>query len=407
MHRLKTASLGRCVVLLAAMLVLAPIRLAAVHFRPAAERAVLAGKTVADRQFLNDQVAQGEIPGAIVLIQRHGKPVYFKIFGKRESTPESPMTPDTIFPLHSMTKTITSVAAMMLVDHGKIARRSRQQIHSVLCRHEGRRRKKDKAGKTGAHLVPPRRPSPSRTCCCIPPASPMAFMANWSKAACDGIYLGDFTMPIRRADREVAAGRTAAHAVGLRTFHRCARPRHRGRLGAVAVSVREEPVFDPLGMTTTKFFLTDPGERARYAQPLRKDRDDERNSLDVTRWESGGGGLVTTIADFARYGQMLLNGGELDGKTYLSPHDFRGDDDGPYRPGLRRRAQLFRLPGRRLWFRLRFRHPHRSWQCGAAAAGFARRDQKGRRDRRLSRGRSAPRTCFSSSCKTRRRRAST
>src|SRR5258705_4914286 len=75
-------------------------------------------------------------------------------------------------------------------------------------------------------------------------------------------------------------------------------------------------------MITTKFFLTDPAERARYAQPLAKDRHVERNSLDVTRWESGGGGMVSTISDFARYGQMLLNGGTLDRKTYLSPASF-------------------------------------------------------------------------------------
>ena len=81
-------------------------------------------------------------------------------------------------------------------------------------------------------------------------------------------------------------------------------------------------LLDPLGMTTTKFFLTDPAERARYAQPLRKDRHVERSSLDVTRWESGGGGMVSTIADFARYGQMLLNGGTLDGKTILSPKAY-------------------------------------------------------------------------------------
>jgi len=84
----------------------------------------------------------------------------------------------------------------------------------------------------------------------------------------------------------------------------------------------KQNLLDPLGMTTTKFFLTDPAERARYAYPLPRDRHVERNSLNVTRWESGGGGMVSTIADFARYGQMLLNGGKLDGKTYLSPATF-------------------------------------------------------------------------------------
>ena len=149
-------------------------------------------------------------------------------------------------------------------------------------------------------------------------------------------------------------------------------------------------LFDPLGMTTTKFFLTDPAERARYAMPLRKDRHAERNSLDVTRWESGGGGLVTTIADFARYGQMLLNGGTLDGKTYLSPNMFAAMTTDHIGPGSGVERNYFYYPGRRFWVRLWLRRPHRSRQCGAAAAGLARRDQMGRRDRRLSRGRPRP-----------------
>ena len=91
--------------------------------------------------FLNDQVAQGEIPGAIVLIQRHGKPVYFKWFGKRDVDAGIDMTPDAIFPLHSLTKTVTSFAAMMLVDRGKIKLDDPvSQVHSLFRRHEGRRR---------------------------------------------------------------------------------------------------------------------------------------------------------------------------------------------------------------------------------------------------------------------------
>jgi len=98
-------------------------------------------------------------------------------------------------------------------------------------------------------------------------------------------------------------------------------------------------------MTTTKFFLTDPAERARYAQPLRKDRHVERNSLDLTRWESGGGGLVSTIADFARYGQMLLNGGWLDGKTYLSPATFKAMTTDHIGPGAGVARNFFYYPG--------------------------------------------------------------
>ena len=63
----------------------------------------------------------GKIPGAILLIQQHGKPVYFESFGLRDPETRQPMTPDTIFQIYSMSKAVTSVAAMMLVDDGKLS----------------------------------------------------------------------------------------------------------------------------------------------------------------------------------------------------------------------------------------------------------------------------------------------
>jgi len=107
----------------------------------------------------------------------------------------------------------------------------------------------------------------------------------------------------------------------------------------------KKELLDPLGMTTTKFFLTDPAERTRYAQPLARDRHVERNSLDLTRWESGGGGMVSTIADFTRYGQMLLNGGTLDGKTYLSPAAYAAMTTDHIGPGSGVARNYFYYPG--------------------------------------------------------------
>jgi CubicO group peptidase (beta-lactamase class C family) len=98
-------------------------------------------------------------------------------------------------------------------------------------------------------------------------------------------------------------------------------------------------------MSATKFFLTDPGERARFATPLPRDRHVERNSLDVTRWESGGGGMVSTIADFTRYGQMLLNGGSLDGKTYLKPATFAAMASDHIGPGTGIARNIYYYPG--------------------------------------------------------------
>src|SRR5271155_48998 len=70
--------------------------------------------------YVKNEIAGGKIPGAIVLIQQHGKPVYFEKFGVRDVATGLPMTDDTIFRLYSMSKPVTSVAAMMLVDDGKL-----------------------------------------------------------------------------------------------------------------------------------------------------------------------------------------------------------------------------------------------------------------------------------------------
>ena len=166
------------------------------------------------------------------------------------------------------------------------------------------------------------------------------------KAAYDGIYLGDFDnaefaeriakVPLAEQPRTLW---DYGHSIDVL-----------GRVievvsGQSLYQFEKAELFDPLGMTTTKFFLTDRDERARYATPLRKDRHTERNSLDVTRWESGGGGLVTTIADFARFAQMLLNGGALDGRTYLGPKTFAAMTTDHIGPGSGVERNYFYFPG--------------------------------------------------------------
>src|SRR4051794_31095315 len=70
--------------------------------------------------YLRHEITTGKIPGAIMLIERHGVPVYSECFGVRDMAGQRPMTLDTIFRLYSMTKPITSVAVMMLVEDGKL-----------------------------------------------------------------------------------------------------------------------------------------------------------------------------------------------------------------------------------------------------------------------------------------------
>ena len=276
--------------------------------------------------FLYDQIAQGKIPGAIVLIQRSGKPVYFKWFGKRDVDAGIDMPPDAIFPLHSLTKTVTSFAAMMLVDRGKI--KLDDPVAKYIPTFAGMKvgvERKDESGKAVLDLVPLRRPVTIEDLLLHTSGITYGFYGPRGpvKAAYDGIYLGDFDnaefseriarLPLAEQPRTLW---DYGHSIDVL-----------GRVIEVAsgqslYQFEKTELFDPLGMTTTKFFLTDPAERDRYARPLRKDQHVERTSLDVTRWESGGGGLVSTVADLARYGQLLLNGGTLDGRTYLSPATF-------------------------------------------------------------------------------------
>ena len=274
---------------------------------------------------VNGEIAAGHIPGAIVLVQQHGKPVYLKWFGKRDPDHDTPMTEDAIFPIHSVTKTITSIAAMMLVDRGKIGLDDpvSKYIPSFAGMKVGFERK-DESGKTVLDLLPLRRAMTIADLLLHTSGITYGFYGDGLvKAAYDGIYLGNFDNA-GFAER-IARVPLAEQPGTLWDYGHSADVL--GRVIEVASGqslyrFEKQNLLDPLGMATTKFFLIDPAERARYAQPLPKDRHVERNSLNVTRWESGGGGLVSTIADFARYGQMLLNGGKLDGKTYLSPAAF-------------------------------------------------------------------------------------
>src|SRR5690348_9605752 len=70
--------------------------------------------------YIRNEIATGKIPGAILLLQQHGKPVYYENFGVRDVATQLSMSADTIFRLYSMSKPVTSVLAMMLVEEGKL-----------------------------------------------------------------------------------------------------------------------------------------------------------------------------------------------------------------------------------------------------------------------------------------------
>jgi CubicO group peptidase (beta-lactamase class C family) len=325
-----------------------PLPAAEVRLGPPPGAVLSVEKLSAIDDFIKGEVAAGRIPGANVLIEHHGKPVYFKSFGKQDVGAGTPITADSIFPIHSLTKTITSVAAMMLVDRGKIALDDpvSKYIPSFAGMKVGIERK-DESGKPVLDLVPLKRPINIEDLLLHTSGITYGFYGEGLvKSAYDGIYLGDFDnagfaariakLPLAEQPRTLW---DYGHSIDIL-----------GRVIEVAsgqslYQFEKANLLDPLGMTTTKFFLTDPAERARYAKPIPKDVRVERNSLDVTRWESGGGGMVSTIADFARYGQMLLNGGSLDGKTYLSPATFTAMTTDHIGPGSGVARNYFYYPG--------------------------------------------------------------
>jgi CubicO group peptidase (beta-lactamase class C family) len=282
-------------------------------------------------EFFSNEVATGKLPGAVILIQQHGRPVYLKCFGVRDVAAGVAMTPDTIFALHSMTKPITSLAAMMLIDAGELSLADpvSKYIPSFVDVKVG----VDSVTADGAHLLQ-----------LVPPARPITIMDLLRHTS--GItygYIGGNLIE----DAYMAAHIFDGHFDNKEFAERIARlplARHPGMLwryghstdvvgrvieivsGQTLYQFMKQRIFDPLGMTSTKFVLDRPEEQVRMAEALPTDailQQAERDRRDHPEWESGGGGLVSTITDYARFAQMILNGGEIDGKRYLSAVAFK------------------------------------------------------------------------------------
>jgi CubicO group peptidase (beta-lactamase class C family) len=298
--------------------------------------------------FFNNEVVTGKIPGAMVLIKQHGQQVYLKTFGVTDTDTGAPITPDTIFPIHSMTKAITSFAAMTLVDQGKLGLDDpvSKYIPSFAKMKVGVE-KKDDSGRPVLELVRTTRPLTIEDLLLHTSGITYGFYGNGLvKTAYANIYFGDF-------DNAEFAERIAMLPLAEQPRTLWDYGHSTDILGRVIEVVSGQSLYqfektqflDSLGMTTTKFFLTDPAERARFAKPLPRDRAVERNALDLTRWESGGGGLVTTMSDFTRFAQMLLNCGELDGKRYLSAATFEAMTTDHIGPGSGVKRDYFYFPG--------------------------------------------------------------
>lgn len=313
--------------------------------------------------FFRKEIADGKIPGAIVLIQQHGKPVYFEKFGVRDVATKLPMTDDTIFTVYSMSKPVTSVAAMMLIDEGKLKLTDpvANYIPSFATSKVGIEMKAEN-GDNKLELVPLKSPITILDLMRHTSGITYGFYGDSlvRKAYANAlIYGGDF-------DNAQFAERIARLPLAEQPGTLWDYGHSTDVLGRVVevisgkslLQFEKERLLDPLGMPDTGFYVTDPAKLALLAEPLPTDNNfrvgNDRTARRMMKWESGGGGMVSTIKDFARFSQMLLNGGSLDGKQYLSPQAFNemaADHVGP-NSGVGR--DYFYFPGDGFGFGLGF-----------------------------------------------------
>jgi CubicO group peptidase (beta-lactamase class C family) len=277
--------------------------------------------------YIRNEIATGKIPGAVVLIQQHGHPVYLESFGIRDVGSRRPMTAGTIFRLYSMSKPVTSVAAMMLVDDGKLAlddpvSKYIPEFANVKVGVE----KPDENGKPALVLEPVRRPIT------------ILDLLRHTSGLTYGFY-GDGAVRKLYANADLFDGDfdNARFAERIAKLPLAEQPgtlwdygHSTDVLGRVIEAVSGQSLFqfekqrllDPLGMTETAFYLADAAKRPLVAEPLPVDRfagpiAGIKDPLLSRAWESGGAGMIGTMGDYARFAQMLLNGGALDGRRYL------------------------------------------------------------------------------------------
>lgn len=279
--------------------------------------------------WLKGEVAAKKIPGAVVLVARGGKTAYFEAVGVQDPATGVPMAKDTLFRIYSMTKPITTVAAMMLVEEGKLTLET--QLSALIPAFKDMKVAVEKPGADGApaqvDMVPAVRPITVHDLMRHTSGLTYGFFGDsaakraYTAAKIDAgtISNAEFAETIAKMPLGFQPGSTWDYSYSTDVLGRVVEIISGKPLGQYF----KERIFDPLGMVDTAFYVTDAAKHGRIAEPFPDDRSigkdidmsDPRIKHDA---EPGGQGLVGSAPDYARFLQMLLNG-ELDGKRYLSP----------------------------------------------------------------------------------------
>jgi len=299
--------------------------------------------------FLRGEIDAGRIPGAVLEIRQRGAVVYRKFFGVQDLSSRRPMADDTIFRLHSLTKPITSTAAMMLIDQGKLKLDDplSTYIPAFADAKVGVETTADD-GRKILELVPLQRPITIRDLLRHTSGMTYGFYGDslvrktWGNS---NIYAGDL-------DNAEFAARVARLPLAEQPGTLWDYGHSTDILGRVIEVVSGQSLYQfekqhllgPLGMVDTGFFITDPEARQRQARPVPSDTFE--NSAEIyMKWESGGGGMVTTLKDFSRFAEMLLAGGVFEGRRILSPESFAQMTTDQIGPGSGVDSDYYYFPG--------------------------------------------------------------
>jgi CubicO group peptidase (beta-lactamase class C family) len=275
---------------------------------------------------LKADVEKGRIPGVVMLIERRGRVAYFEALGMRDKAKGAPMTKDAIFRIYSMTKPITSVAAMMLAEEGRfrLADPVSKFLPALGGLKVGAEKPNPEGGPPTLDLVPANRGMTIQDL--LRHTSGLTY-GVFGRSAVKTLY-NQAGVGSRDDDNAALVEKLGKLPLAYQpgsTWEYSHSTDVLGRLIEVASGLPldrflDERVYGPLGMKDSGFHV--PLEKLeRLAQPgPHPETGSVERVMDVTappKYISGGGGGVSTTADYLRFCRMLLNGGELDGVRLL------------------------------------------------------------------------------------------
>jgi CubicO group peptidase (beta-lactamase class C family) len=272
------------------------------------------------------RVDSRDIPGAVVAIVRNGKLAYFETIGFQDRGKLIPIKRDTIFWIASMTKPVTSVAAMILVDEGKLdlnapVSQYLPELKDMPVVVEG-----SDTGQGELKTEPQKQPM-----------TVLDLLRHTSGLVYPPQYLGS---PIHRRYSKAVFTRDHTLAEFVTSLGKLPLAHQPGEVWEYSFSADvlgrvvevasgqslddflSERIFQPLHMADTGFYVP-PEKLGRLADPPGERREALWDLTTKPKLFSGGGGLASTAPDYLRFCQMLLNGGELDGVRVLKPDTVR------------------------------------------------------------------------------------